>query len=138
MEQNRKWEFVDSTGRVVIAPQFDGARHFIAGIAPVRQGGKWGCIDKTGRMIVEPQWESWLPFMEGVAAVRRDGKLGFLNKRGGVMIEPGWDVMEDYQETRRDKDPETLWLLLARREHNGVIAAWFDATGKKIWSSDQL
>jgi len=38
----------------VINPQFDEARAFSLGLAPVAVGEAWGYIDKTGRFIWNP------------------------------------------------------------------------------------
>src|SRR5215213_1611767 len=50
--QERKYGYMDKTGRVVIAPQFFDSGHFSEGLAwvSVLKGGKWlyGFIDKTG------------------------------------------------------------------------------------------
>jgi hypothetical protein len=49
VKKNGKWGYIDKTGTVVIAPQFDqvvGALGFPEGLAPVKKGGKWGYIAK--------------------------------------------------------------------------------------------
>ena len=51
VEQNGKYGFIDSTGKTVIAPQFDSAGLFSEGLARVQIGDKWGFIDKTGKML---------------------------------------------------------------------------------------
>jgi hypothetical protein len=52
IKQNRKWGFVDKTGQVVIAPQFDNAQHFSNGLASVFiKDGKSGLIDTSGRFV---------------------------------------------------------------------------------------
>lgn len=52
--------YVDSTGRMVINPQFEAAQFFLAdaGLAPVQMGGKWGLIDRRGAFVVNPQFDS--------------------------------------------------------------------------------
>jgi hypothetical protein len=46
--QNHKWGFIDSSGNIVIGPQFDGAMDFKEGYAAVMVGHKWGFIDANG------------------------------------------------------------------------------------------
>jgi WG containing repeat len=63
--------FIDHEGRPIsgTVPQdpveFEDARLFRAGVAPVKQGGLWGFIDRTGRMIVAPQFLNVAPDWPG-------------------------------------------------------------------------
>jgi len=81
----------EQTGKFIINPQFDYARIFGEGLAPVRIGddktGKWGYIDKQGKMAVNPQFDcdwSCSAFSEGLAAVRigddKTGKWGYISR----------------------------------------------------------
>lgn len=49
--QNGKRGYIDKTGKIVINPQFDDARHFTEGLASVNIGDKWGYIDKAGKIV---------------------------------------------------------------------------------------
>lgn len=49
--QNKKHGFIDKTGKIVIAAQFDEAGDFSGGIAAVAIDQKLGYIDKTGKYI---------------------------------------------------------------------------------------
>ena len=52
------WGVIDTTGKMVIEPQFDDVGSFEVGIAPVTRD-KWnGLIDRTGRFIWGPTTES--------------------------------------------------------------------------------
>ena len=48
-----KWGYIDSSGKLVINPQFDEARGFSEGLARINQGGKWGYIDTSGKIACE-------------------------------------------------------------------------------------
>jgi hypothetical protein len=54
IEQNKRWGYIDSSGRIVIEPQFAGAGKFADGLAPVEVAGKWGYINQEGVLIVKP------------------------------------------------------------------------------------
>ena len=49
---NKKWGFIDKTGKEVIPVKFEEARDFKDGLARVKLKGKWGMIDKLGRIII--------------------------------------------------------------------------------------
>ncbi len=55
---NGKWGFVDSSGNIVIEPQYDDARSFSYGYAAVKKDGRWGFIDKNGKIVIEPQFNN--------------------------------------------------------------------------------
>jgi len=44
--------YINKDGKIMIGPQFDRARHFSEGLAPIRIGDTWGYIDKIGRIVI--------------------------------------------------------------------------------------
>ncbi|BCL35227.1 S-layer homology domain-containing protein [Nostoc sp. MS1] len=56
----------------VIAPQFDTADSFSAGLARVQKDNQWGYIDKTGKFVISPQLNEAHPFSEGWALVKEN------------------------------------------------------------------
>jgi len=89
--QERKYGYMDKTGRVVIAPQFHDAGHFSEGLAwvEVLREGKWlhGFIDKTGKVVIEPQFV-YQPgdFVDGLAKVVGQTAAGFIDREGKFRI----------------------------------------------------
>jgi len=64
-----RWGFVDIKGRFVINPQFDEARGFSEGLAPVKVGDVWGYMDKSGGWAFKPQFSQVSDFQGGAAYV---------------------------------------------------------------------
>jgi len=91
-EQNEMWGYKNSSGQVVIEPQFEMAEDFTAeGIAAVADSKGWAYIDKKGNVLVRPVNvdNGPDPFQEGLArCVADDGNVGFFNKKGEVVIQP--------------------------------------------------
>jgi hypothetical protein len=98
--KDKKWGYIDRTGKVVIEPQFDFADRFSEGLAAIRIGneyvGKHGYIDKTGKVVIEPDFARASRFTEGLAAVQtgdfRTGLRGYINKKGEMVITPQFRV----------------------------------------------
>lgn len=68
---DKKWGFVDATGKIVIEPQYTDARSFNLGIAPVSSDGKWGYINIGNEIRIEKIFNDCLPFAaNGIAAVK--------------------------------------------------------------------
>lgn len=57
VEQDGKWGFVDMNGKMAIAPKYEDANSFCAGVAPVKMDGKWGFINSEGTIVIECQFD---------------------------------------------------------------------------------
>ena len=83
---NDKRGYIDSTGKIVIQPQFEGASNFSEGLDVVATGNKEGFIDETGKLVIEPRFDTAREFSEGLAAVGfNDGD----NSNAGLHIPQG-------------------------------------------------
>jgi hypothetical protein len=77
IQQDGKVGFIDKTGKIVIAPQFDSASNedgivFSEGLAAVKVSDKWGYIDKSGKFVIPPKFKQESAptlFYEGLAQV---------------------------------------------------------------------
>src|SRR5699024_7624590 len=92
--------YIDRQGQWVIEPQFDHARHFAEGLAPVQVGAQWRFIDKTGQTVLEGDWYDARPFAEGFAAVDTDsdtfaGKWSYIDKQGKPAVLPVFGIQRD-------------------------------------------
>lgn len=70
-----KTVFIDTTGKIALRPNCDGAMPFSEGLAAAlksncNDGRCWGYIDKTGTFVIQPQFNHDLqPFHNGLALV---------------------------------------------------------------------
>jgi hypothetical protein len=87
-----KWGYIDLSGKIVIAPQFELAECFYEGRAAVRLNGKWGFIDPTGKLAISPEFTSVSSFSDGLAAVFIDASTpqgrvyGYIDQTGQMVI----------------------------------------------------
>ena len=96
VKKNNKWGYMDSSGNIVISPQFDEAWRFSEGLAVIALGEDWnnrkyGFIDKFGNVVIEPMYQDADYFNEGLARIKLDNKFGFIDNSGKVIIEPLYD-----------------------------------------------
>ena len=111
-----KYGYIDTTGKMVIKPQFDQVGFFSEGLALAKVGGtmtvsissfnmssasgqgmidvtgsKCGFIDNTGEMIIKPQFNDCKKFSEGLAPVKIGEKWGYIDKNVEIVIKPQFD-----------------------------------------------
>jgi hypothetical protein len=140
-----KWGYVDRSGAVVIAPQFEDAEDFSEGVAPVKvrseetiwcprdeSGGRigftmrWGYIDKSGKLTIPEQFESADPFSEGLAVIHQCGKAFFIDKSGKTVIQGDFNYASSFSGGLARVDKVT----------NGVsTSTYIDKAGKIVWTS---
>ena len=86
IDSNKKWGFVDETGKLIIPYKYDNVDGFIEGLAAVNLNGKWGFIDSTNNIVIPLKYSRVDGFSEGLAKVHFNGKCGFIDKNDKVMV----------------------------------------------------
>src|ERR1017187_10137738 len=121
-----KWGFVDTTGKWVIDPQFEGAKNFANGIAPVIVGGRTGYIDKKGKFVVNPQYDYGVEFYDGYASFTNGGKSGFIDTKGRVVSEAKFLSAGWFSEGLAPVQTEEGWGFIDRTGEM-VVSPQFDS-----------
>ena len=96
VKKDGKWGFVDTSGQIIVIPQFDWVWSFSEGFAMVQKDRKWGLIDISGQIVVTPQFDAVWDFSKGFALVYKDGKLGFVDTSGQIVVAPQFDDVKDF------------------------------------------
>lgn len=84
--RNKKFGFVNSSGKEVIGANYADAGIFSDGLAAVKVDGKWGYINPDNKFIVEPTYDFTLKFTNGLSSVRKNNKWGYINTKGKEVI----------------------------------------------------
>jgi len=93
-----RWGYVDRAGKYIINPQFDDARGFSEGLAPVRLAEQWGYIDEAGKYVINPQFQDAREFSDGLARVRLGDEWGYIDKEGKYAVNPQFAEAADFSE----------------------------------------
>lgn len=96
------WGYVDSTGVVVIKPQFTAADQFSEGFATVEKNKLKALIDKTGKVLCPFIYEYLFPASEGlcVAAKGKPLRFGFINTEGKEVIDFDYEEANSFLKGR--------------------------------------
>lgn len=80
--------YIDTSGNVVVPPQYQIAHDFHDGLALVSYGSMNGYINKSGDIIIDSKYIKATDFSNQIAAVKDDGyKTKFINTEGDVVLE---------------------------------------------------
>ena len=82
IEEKGKFGYINKSGKVMIASQFDYAESFSEGMAAVSVGGKRGFVDQTGKVVIAAQYDKTTPFSEGLASGKKMESGVILTSRG--------------------------------------------------------
>jgi hypothetical protein len=96
----RRWGYLDTEGRVAVAPQFRWASGFSEGRAAVVVGERYGFVDTTGALVIPPQFEQAGSFSEARAPVRLAGQWGFVDRDGRVVVPAQYDLAAEFSDGR--------------------------------------
>lgn len=97
IQSGHKWGFQDTSGKVVIPPQFDSVGEFSEGLVMVRIADRRGYIDHQGMVVIKPQFVQAMRFSDGLAAVSIDGKWGYIDATGAVVIKPQFERAGEFR-----------------------------------------
>lgn len=160
IREDGKYGYIDRTGKVVIAPQYENTMGFNEGVAATRMNGKYGYIDTKGKWVIAPQFEFTYKFSEGLAMVRTGKKYSWINRKGETVIQPmefqevcvGFDdghcaVKRDGKWGYIDRTGRIVVETLYKKatKFNGGVAQvedfsgmhhWITPAGRKLWSQN--
>lgn len=136
-----KFGFIDTAGKIVVAPVYDKIMPFSQGLAAVRHNDKWGYIDKTGKEIIPFHFREAGSFSDnGLAVVGTSMKesglkspeedleyeeygetfYGYIDRSGKWAIKPQFSSAGDFSEG----------LAVASVNYN--MKGYIDKTGKFV------
>ena len=123
--------YIDSTGRMIIAPRFQNAEAFSEGLARACLRYRCGFIDTTGAMVIEARFGQFgdSRFSEGLAnvAVESD-KWGYIDRTGRIVIAPQFFYAGVFSEGRAKVNPGVVLQGRRIRGDDGYI----DRTGQLV------
>jgi hypothetical protein len=97
IQQDGKIGYIDSTGKIVIAPVYFNGSNFSEGLAAVRPNGLYGYIDSKGPLTIQPQFEWAGPFSEGLALAYKNGHFLYINRQGQQAFPANYAKLAPFQ-----------------------------------------
>ena len=128
---NRRWGFIDESGKVVIPYIYSDALSFSEGLAAV-WNGKWGFIDTNGEVIVPFKYNAVASFSDGMAAVRigntKQGKWGLIDKTGKEVVSCKYESIGVFSQGLVKVQKEGLWGFIDKTGNEIVSLKYFEVS----------
>jgi len=118
--KDKKFGFMDKSGKILIPIEFKQAGNFSDGMAAVLVDGKWGYINTGGNMVIEPQFDRVKAFNSGIALVESNKNWFYIDKSG--------NPLDSFPESDKKYDFEDGIAFIRRAEKVGFM----DTKGKVI------
>jgi hypothetical protein len=116
IREDGKYGYIDKTGKVVIAPQYENTMGFNEGVAATKLNGKYGYIDIKGKWVIKPQFEYTYMFSDGLAMVRTGKSYSWIDRKGNTVIQPSefQEVCRGFTEGRCAVKRDGKWGYIDR------------------------
>jgi len=86
-KKGEMWGYMDTTGKVMIEPQYPMAGFFSEGMAYVQIGEALGYINTSGEVVIPSEYPAATNFQEGYASVMIDEDWMIINTSGEIVME---------------------------------------------------
>lgn len=83
---DRKYNFIDRTGKFLLEKGYDAAEPFKDGLAKVGRDAKFGFIDRFGDEVIPIIYDKVGDFHDGLAYVKKGSGFGYINTKGEPVI----------------------------------------------------
>ncbi|MEO6730869.1 MAG: WG repeat-containing protein, partial [Ferruginibacter sp.] len=113
VKSGTKWQYLDSTGKVITAAIFDDALSFSSGLAAVSKANFYGFINTNGEAIIPFEFSNARSFSEGLApASNSKGYWGYIDNKGTWAIKPVYSFTDNFEngEARVMKGEKILYI----------------------------
>lgn len=124
--QNGRWGYIDSSGTLVVEPQFRRAYPFYNGLALVETDSGFGYIRPNGEFAIDPRFEDAWHFTGNVAPVQIGGEWSVIDTTGKAVADPPFDPRRvSYVDA--DYEPRNYPLM-----HSGGLYGYRDRGGDVV------
>lgn len=93
-EKNEAIGFIDTTGKIQIAPEYDEVSEFAEGLSIVHKGDSVYYVNKENVNTLHMIFTDALPFYKGLAPVKQASKWYLINRLGEIKSEGFEDINE--------------------------------------------
>lgn len=110
---NCSWGYIDSSGTILINPQYEELKAYRADHAVVKFNEKWGVVNKKGKTVVPFHYDA-IDFLKGVQQPLlkvhiQSYQYGLLDTMGRIAVEARFEEVGTFSEDRLAVQQNGLW-----------------------------
>ena len=94
---NRKYNFINTEGKIISDTWFDYASDFKDGFARVKLNEKFNLINTEGKIISDTWFDTVYNFSEGFAVIELNRKYNFINTEGNLLSDTWFDDVSGFK-----------------------------------------
>lgn len=111
--ENCKWGYMDTSGTVIVPPQYTFAEQFVNDVGIVACNGKWGMVNRHAKAVLPCRYDG-VHFMEEannqmVRVYVREPKYGLVDTMGQLTVSAVYDEIGYFSEGRLAVRRNGLW-----------------------------
>ncbi|MFK7809495.1 MAG: WG repeat-containing protein [Saprospiraceae bacterium] len=126
--ENCSWGYVDTTGSVVVTPQYDHAEEFTSEVGMVELENKWGLVNKEGKTLIPCEFDGigYLEKTENkiIRIHNNKPKYGLIDTLGQVRVNLDYDKLSDFKEGRIAVEKNNRWGFV-NKEGREIVPCQF-------------
>lgn len=108
-----RFGYVDTTGQVVVDPQYDFAENFVNEVGIVQRNNKWGLVNAESAVLIPCKFDR-LDFLENtdnqiIRISNNNEKLGMIDTSGQVVVDLKYDEIGAFKEGRLSVKRNGKW-----------------------------
>lgn len=113
-----QWGYMDTSGQVIIGPQYTYAEDFVNDVGIVACGEKWGMINRKAELLIPCQYDG-IEFLENtdnqmLRVYIREPKYGLIDTLGQLAVSATYDEIGSFREGRLAVRHNGLWGFVDR------------------------
>jgi len=108
-----EWGYIDTSARVVVAPQYTFAHDMVNQVGIVQCDQKWGLMERTGKELVACEYDG-VQFLENtdnkiIKVYVEEPKYGLIDTLGQLKVNATYDELGQFSEGRLAVKRNDLW-----------------------------
>lgn len=108
-----EWGFMDTSGQVVVRPQYTFVEPMSKEVGMVKKGDKWGMVNRGGDQLIPCEYDG-VAFLENtdqkiVKVYKQEPKYGLIDTLGRLAVGAVYDEIGSFAEGRLAVSQNNLW-----------------------------
>jgi hypothetical protein len=114
IRKNNLWGLMNTTGTVLIAPQFDEKTDFVQKLAKVRKENSWGVVSQDGAILLATVYDTVQILQNSAIKLQKNIFFGLADSKGNITIPLEYEVIEDFDLENILAGKNNLWGLVSK------------------------